>query len=158
MAMRIFYCFSFIFLFFFLESGSSQAAQYKIEIRQVNPDKWTYNAACEAESLCHVFMGIVPQGGVLNTDDLELDVGVFIKEKEAHFQFKSGSEYFFAGTADNNERIIQIRTDESRRVTLYARNPSAQEDPDGLYQLPVIRSPARMLAELEIKILPINPP
>lgn len=144
------------FLWLFLKGHIVYAAQYEIKVRQVNPDKWTYNTICDDTQLCHIFMGIVPQNHTFNTDDLELDIGIFFKNKNAYFQFKSGSQYFFAGTARKNSPVFTGQPDETNRIEIYKRDQAAAEDPENdLYKLPVIRPLPKRVAELEISVFTV---
>lgn len=151
-AMRLASFFSSTILFLLLvASGVCWAQEYKIEIRQINPDKWTYSASCEEGQLCHVFMGIAPKSGTFDTNDLELDVGVFLKESEAHFQFKSGDEYFYS---EDEKNVLSLPKSGKEKMTIYKRSPVAEGDPEGPYNLLVIRPAKKPLAELEINIIP----
>ncbi len=159
--MRLLPFFPVLFLFLFLLCSRSdiiRAATYDIEIKQLAPDGWTYTATCDDEQhLCHLFMGIVPQNDTHNTNDLELDVGLFFKDNGIYLQFRSGRDYFFVS---DELRHFYIALDQKKRkrtketVTLFLRSPMAKNDPvESLHHLPVVRPSLKMVAELEITII-----
>src|SRR5690606_34967880 len=94
--------------------GVAKAAPYEIQVRQLNPNGWIYNKICEDTEACHVFMGIVPQSNIFETDDLELDVGAFLREENIYFQFKSGWDYFFVSQDKN---YFSIKWEDQKKTT-----------------------------------------
>lgn len=136
------------------------AAEYSVEIRQINPDKpdsWTYSKTCDdTKGMCNLFLGIVPQYYAYNTDDLELDVGMFFRDGGVYFQLKSGPDYFLFND-ETKVRFIALENNrlEKEKIEIYAHSSSGEKDPDGaLFKYPVVREPSGKVAEVEVSITP----
>lgn len=147
---------SFLIFIAFLASVPAWAETYKIEARQINPDGWAYTQTCDdgQQDMCHVFMGIIPQNGTYDTDDLELDIGIVFKDGAAYFQFKSGQDYF--GLSDGkdyfNEHIFRMPLDDAGQkevIELHRLHPLS--DGDSSHSL-VYRPNVGVVAEVEISI------
>lgn len=144
----------FCFFLFLLTTQVAYAEPYQLTVKQINPESWTYKGTCQTEEFCHIFMGIKPQDDAYKTDDLEVDVGVFITNSKAYFQFKSGQDYFWV-TDDKKTFPIDISNESfiKKTVKLLKRTQAADSDPhDTAHKLLVIRPPSNLVAELEVTI------
>lgn len=132
----------------------------RISVQQIAPDGHIYSQICKNKNeLCHIFMGVMPQNKTIETDDLELDIGIIIQDDQVHFQFKSGFEYFMT---KEKKKIYTLPLDNANStigtVDLVVENEMAKHDPPAgdLENFPVVRPEPKILATLKIEVSEIK--
>lgn len=164
--MKTLHNFPVFFLWFLLvlvlvQAGPLCAAEYRLAVRQINPDGSVYGAVCGDETdVCGLVMPLLSENGARSKEPENLEIGMILHGESAYLKFKWHEDYVFHSgeSSYGSKNLLHVFTDSSemkengivrRDVKLYLPHPLSKTDPTTSL---VLRPSIETIAELDISI------